>query len=563
MRNTSRLRSLALLRHELDRYAVFTAAAAFTLCAAGVATNEVELPGGTLTLALFPAGLLAADLLRPGNLLGRELRGAAGWSAMVLVAFELVPFLISSPLVALGLPLAVGLAILIAKFPATATVLALFFSAILGSFQAFLGFGAQPVVDVILVGIWLVLLGRVILGRPYGFAVWPAILGCGLYVGLTIVDMVTADDLGLAWFGFRTSVWYMLAFFALAYAGWSRKTYRRIAYGFVAVAAIVGAYATLRWVIGPAGVERSLATFTANGINVNPVDGHLRTVGSFLTGHQLAFWTAFMAPFCVAVALLAGGRRQLLALGATGLCILAMIASEARGPIAGFVIGVIVVLGLYQVSRAYPGFKAGIAMLAIGAVAVTGGAVVALEASDPDRLERYTNILDPESDATFIGRQIKWEQILPAIEDRPFGHGLGSGGAAQQAVGENLEVSSIVIDNSYLMIAYEQGVFVLALFGVAVLGLLVSLAVAAVRTPSREAAALGMGACGTLVSMLVSFYTGPYIETPAVVSGWLIVGLGLSYFVARDIPEEAPATEPARAPAIGPSREAFPAPGQI
>ncbi len=556
MRNFSRLRSLALLRHQLDRYVVFTAAAIFTLIATGVDTGEFVLPGGTLTLALFPAGLLAIDLFRTEHLLERELRGAAIWSLMVLVAFQLVPFLTSSPLVALGLPLMLGLAVLIAKLPATATVLLVLASAVLGSFEAFLGFGGGPLIDGIMLGIWLVLVARVVLGRPYEFVIWPAVLGCGLYAMLTIIDLATAADRGLAWYGFRTTLWYMLVLFALAYVGWPRATYRRIAFGLVAVAAIVGGYATLRWVIGPAGPERELAMFTGNGINVNPVDGHLRTVGSFQTGHQLAFWTAMMTPFCIAMALGAHGRRRAFAVTAAGLCVLGLIASEARGPAAGLVLGALVVLGLYHVSRAYPGFKAGLVTLAVGAVAAVAVGAAVLSDSDPARFERYANILNPGDDATFIGREIKWDQIVPAIEEQPFGHGLGTGGQGQLSIGDNFELSSIVIDNSYLMIAYEQGVFVLAVFGVAILGLLVSLAVAAIRTRSREAAVLGMGACGTLVSMLVSLYTGPYIETPPVLAGWLIVGLGLSYFVAREAPAEAPEPEritvglpPAGAPA--------------
>jgi hypothetical protein len=538
MSESGRLKSLLALRHQLDRFAVFTATAIFTLVAAAVATNEVGLPGGVVTLSLYPLALVAADSLRPHSLLRGELRGAAAWSLLVLVAFELLPFILSSALVAAGIPLAIVVAVLTAKYPAAATVLAAFVSAILGTVQAFIGIGPGPLVDVLLVGIWLVLLGRIVAGRPYDFVVWPAIIGCAFYAAVTVFDMVTADDLGLAWFGFRTTVWYLLAMFALAYVGWPRETYRRIAIGLVGVAAIVAGYATVRWVIGPAGPERALAEFSGGGINIHPIDKHLRTVGSFLTGHQLAFWCAFMAPFCVAIVLWARGWRRLLAVGGTALCILAMIASEARGPLPGFVIGTVVVLGIYQFSRAYPGFKAGIAVLALTTVAAVGGTVFVLGETDPERLDRYANILDPEDDPTFIQRQLKWEQVLPAIEDRPFGHGLGTGGSGQETVGSTVQLSELNIDNSYLMIAYEQGFILMAVFVAAVLALLVSLAVASIRTRSREAAAFGMGACGTLISVMISCYTGLYIEVIPIASAWLIVGLGLSHFVARERPQE-------------------------
>jgi hypothetical protein len=367
------------------------------------------------------------------------------------------------------------------------------------------------------------------------------VLACALYLGLGIIDMVTADNFALAWFGFRTTLWYMLAFLAIAYAGWTRETYRKIAFGLVVVAGIIGGYATLRWAIGPAGPERDLASVTAGGLNIDPVTKELRTVGSFQTGHQLAFWTALMAPLCAAAALWLTGRRRAVAVGAASLCVTGMIASGARGPVAGFVLGLLAVLGLYVLARAYPGFKPRLAAFVVCSIAAVATLGVVLDSTDPHRLDRYTNILDPGSDPTFIGRQVKWDQIVPEIEERPFGHGLGSGGAGQLVAGEDIELSTLVIDNSYLMIAYEQGLLVLVLFGIAMLALLVTLATAAVRTRSREAAALGMGACGTLVSLLVSFYTGPYIESPPIATAWVVVGLGLSYFVARAEPAPAPA----------------------
>ena len=550
MSESGRLKSLLALRHELDRFAVFTATAIFTLIAAASATNGLEVPGGVVTLALYPLALLAIDSLMAHDLLQRELRGAAGWSVLVLVAFEVLPLILSSALLAAGIPFAIVVGVLTAKYPASATVLAAFVSAVLGTVQAFVGIGPGPLVDVILVGIWLVVLGRVVVGRPHDFVVWPALLGCAFFIAMTVIDMVTADDLGLAWYGFRTTVWYMLALFALAYAGWSRETYRRIAIGFVAVAAVVAAYATFRWVVGPAGPERELAELSGGGINVDPIDKHVRTVGSFLTGHQLAFWAAFTAPFCLAVALWASGWRRMLAIGAIGLCVLAMVASEARGPLPGFVAGAVVVLTLYQFSRAYPGFKAGIALLALVTTAVVSGTVFVLGETDPERLDRYANIVTPGDDPTFIQRELKWEQVLPAIEDRPFGHGLGTGGSGQATVGSTVELSEINIDNSYLMIAYEQGLFAMVIFVVVLLALLVSLAVAVLRTRSREGAAFGMGACGTLVALLVSFYTGLYIEVIPIASAWMIVGLGLSFFVARRRSPEQDVQLPGRRPRL-------------
>jgi len=532
---------LLRLTRELDRYALFVATAAFTLVATAEATGGIEIPGGTLTLCLYPAALLAMDGLRTGDLLSRELRACAAWSLLVPVAFVLVPRLTASGLVAVGMPIAIGAGFLTAKRPAAAVVIAMLLTGIGGTFQAYLGLSPSPLIDLALAAIWIVVLARIVLGRPYEFVAWPAILGCCLYFGLTIVDLATSDQIGVAWFGFHTTVWFMLAFVAMAYAGWSRETYRRIAIGFVGVTALLAGYATLRWAIGPSGAEAELATIAGGGINVDPIDKHLKTVGTFNTAHQLAFWAAFMGPFCAAVALWATGWRRLMALLGVVLCVSAMAASEARAPLVGFVVGLAVVLLLHQAARAFPGFKGGILALAVAGVAVVGGGALALSASDPAELARYTRILEPNSDPTFIQRQLKWDQVMQEVDDHPFGKGLGTGGAGASR-SPYVELSTFNIDNSYLKIAYEQGLLVMALFVAAILALLARMAVGSMRTLSREGAALAFGACGTLASMLVSFYTGLYIEVPAVLAGWLVVGLGLSHLVTREAAETAPAS---------------------
>lgn len=530
---THRLEALLRLRYALDRFAIFAATAAFTVVAFAAYGGDLELPGGSFLLVLYPLALVAADQLRPASSVARELRIAAVWSGIVLGAFWITPVLLEFPIIMAGAPFALIGSLLVAKLPAAATVVTVFLTAILGTFQAFIGIPLSPAIDAGLAALWIVLLGRVIIGRPYHFQIWPAVLGAGLYVLITLLDFAVADDFGVAWYGFRTTIWYMLAFVALAYAGFSRETYRRIALGFVLVTVVVAAYAVFRWIVGPAGAERTLAMFSGGGINIDPIDKHLKVVGSFLTGHQLAFWSAFMAPFCAAFALWATGWRRALALAAVGLCILAMIASEARGPLVGFVVGLALVLALYQFSRAYPGVKALIVVLVILGVGGLSAGIFALGETDPDRLERYARILTPTEDPTFIQRELKWEQILGAIDDEPLGHGLGTGSSQGSMSGRFLQASAINIDNSYLKIAYEQGVIVMALFVAAMLGLLASLAVASLRTRRREAAAMGFGACGALASMLVSFYTGLYIEAAPVLAGWFIVGLGLAYFVAR------------------------------
>ena len=161
------------------------------------------------------------------------------------------------------------------------------------------------------------------------------------------------------------------------------------------------------------------------------------------------------------------------------------------------------------------------------------GGLIGLSAADPERADRFETILDPANDLAFEDRQLKWEQVLDSVEENPLGRGLGTAGSGQAAAGDTIELADFNVDSSYLKIAYEQGLFVMVLFAVTAGGLLLSLVFGSLRTSSKEAAALGLGAAGVLLSVLVSFYTGMYIETTPIIGAWIIVGLGLSHFVAR------------------------------
>jgi len=51
-----------------------------------------------------------------------------------------------------------------------------------------------------------------------------------------------------------------------------------------------------------------------------------------------------------------------------------------------------------------------------------------------------------------------------------------------------------------------------------------------VTTARPGRAALAIGAAGTLVSMLVLFFVGDYVEGLPALAGWLLVGLGVGQF---------------------------------
>jgi riboflavin transporter FmnP len=91
-------------------------------------------------------------------------------------------------------------------------------------------------------------------------------------------------------------------------------------------------------------------------------------------------------------------------------------------------------------------------------------------------------------------------------------------------------VAATGLDSSYLKIGIEQGPIVMVLFITALLALLVGLAVRAIATPDPTAAALGIGACGTVVALLVFFYTGFYVEHLQTLSAWLLIGIGAAQF---------------------------------
>src|SRR5205807_1598445 len=146
-------------------------------------------------------------------------------------------------------------------------------------------------------------------------------------------------------------------FLMFAYAGWSRATYERIARGVVVVASLVGAYATVRWLVGPSGIERDHAVAVSGPYDY--VDGHLRVFGPFSSGHTLAAWTAVAIPFCLAIALWLRGWWRFLAGVACVLCAFALLASEVRVGLAGAGLGVFTVVALYQLSRGFRGLHLG------------------------------------------------------------------------------------------------------------------------------------------------------------------------------------------------------------
>ena len=172
--------------------------------------------------------------------------------------------------------------------------------------------------------------------------------------------------------------------------------------------------------------------------------------------------------------------------------------------------------------------------IVVAVVAPGGAGAFALTLGDKsDSGTRYHAILDPESDSSYQARLVKWRTALDDIDRAPFGHGLGTTGPVQVRYGEFRTIGADEVDNSYLKIAYEQGIVVMAFFMVTLLVLLTELIRHAVWTRAPGGALATTAAAGTLVAMLVEFLAGVHIDRLAILVGWVIVGLGIAHYATE------------------------------
>lgn len=471
-----------------------------------------------LPLAVGLALLLWRHPLTPAQrvaLAGTTVIGAAYYAAIIVFP---------NPLYALVVPAAVVMAMLCARQPVVAVGTLLFCTGAFGSLQAFFDFSAPQLSDLVLVGLWLSAGWTWLTAPRRDLPITPALAVLAAYLVISLIEVLVADSRVAAVQSFRGQNWYLAVVILLAVAPWTASTRTRMVHVATAVGLAIGAYATLRWVIGPAGVEEAAAAQYPN----NFLDDELRPVGSFATAKELAAWTAIVAPFLMGVALTNRGSLRLIAFLATALCVIGMLAADVRAGTAAAVPAVIVVVALYQVAQAFRGRRG--PLVAVTIMIALAGSVVAFAITlgdKPDTRERYTNILDPQRDASYQARLVKWRTALDDIEREPLGHGLGSAGRAQQRYGATTNVSSDSIDSSYLKVAYEQGfVIMIVLAGGLVLLLLTLVKGAAIET-DPAAAGPALAAAGALVSMLLLFWVGSYIEGLPALGGWLLVGIGI------------------------------------
>lgn len=488
-------------------------------------------PGPLFLAALIGPLVLAVIAAVIGRHLPAGVGAALGLMLLSVATLVMTTVILFAPLLAAALPIAAVSGAVVGRHPVPAVIATFVLTGTYGTLTAYGDLPSGQTVDVLLTGLWVgALWGWFVSRHDSADRLWltPGVVCLGVYLAFSFGAALVADQTypGLWWF--RASAWYLAAALLVAYAPWPEHLRTRIVRGVVVVALCVGGYASLRWLIGPSEAERDLALRLANNLR----EGDLRPVGSFTSSKELSAWCAIVGPFCFAVALFTRGRLRILASFALLALVVGMLGADVRAGPTAIVAGLCTALALFAVARALPGgTKAAIGSVAVLVVALAGTASFALTVGGrEDTGRRYGAILSPGGDASVEGRVFKWRAALDDIDRRPFGNGAGTAGRTQAKFGRFRTVGGLDIDNSYLKMAYEQGLPILLLWAAGVLLTLAAIATRATSTTDPLRAAVGVGACATLASMLALFLIGDYIEGLPALAGWILVGLGLGQF---------------------------------
>jgi hypothetical protein len=429
-------------------------------------------------------------------------------------------------------PLAVAGAYACTRWPVFAVVSLFVLTGLANPLQAYFSLPARSVTNFALLSLWLGVIWAFTRTSDTRTWLWPGVLFPGLYLLLTALEIFIAPDFDAGFKSFQLAAFSISAFLLLALAPWPSATFRRIAQGVVAVALAVGLYGLFRFATGPSGEEQALARGALAGL---PKGTELRFFGSFPTAQQLANWCATMVPFVLAIALVWRGKWGLAAAAAAGLGAFLLIAADVLTGVFALIAGLAVTLLLFGLAPAIPGGRRlAAAVLTVAAIALTASVGYTLTIAGSERSEsKFSKLLDPTSDHTFQRRQDRWTEALAEIDEHPFGQGLGTVGAASARRTEIEPSVTPQLDSSYLKIALEQGMAVMVLFVLSLITLFVGLAQRVLTTTDPQRAALGMGACGALTSLMVLFFAGLYIDHLQALSGWLLVGIGVAQFTSR------------------------------
>lgn len=488
-----------------------------------------------LVLLLLLPGTLVLRLLISRRPAGHVIGPATGLIAIGAMALILAPALARSPLVAL-LPLAIVIpGVIVARFPAAATILTFAASGTYGTVEAYTGVSASALADTAVTGLWVALIGGLLFKqRREAYVLTPGVLAVCAFIALSVVVMPFAPEQQDAFNTLRLSVFHMSVFLVIAYWAWTPRAEDRIVKAILLVALVVGAYATLRWAIGPGAKEEDLITAGGDGARYNKLEGGDDKVqGSLPNGQELGLWTSIVLPFCVASALALRGWVRLVAALAVPFCLIGLLGSGQRTGVIAVVAGVLVVLVLNQAARAFPGARLGTAGAAIVALMVCGAFLFAAVADTPEKAERYRSILTPGQDYPLQERLFKWSNAFADIDGYPFGRGLGTTGSGSGDLQRFSGNAAHEVDNSYVAIAYEQGTWVMIFFILALALVLMGLVRAAIWSKVRSSAILAIGASGTLTAVMIEFVGNLFLRRTGMLAAWVIIGLGIAQTATR------------------------------
>jgi hypothetical protein len=471
---------------------------------------------------------------------------ACGLAWALVAALFLTPVFTSSVQSAAVVPAIFVSAWLTHRYPATTLVTMFVLCSAYGSIQAFLNVSPGQLVDLLLVGLWVGIAGRLVLGHPRtGVRPTLSVVLISAFLVMTFGALLMTEGSNLE--AFRFFGWHLSALVLVALGPFDDRTFERVGRAMALVILAVGAYATYRWAVGqPAEQEAELILGVQGGLQYDTVgtgsNAERKLIGSFPDGAELGLWTACTIPFLLAMVVGARGHIRLASMAALPLTVIAMFGSNQRNAAAAVAVGAFVIIVIHLLSRGFPGPRLGVALIAV-VVAVTS--VVALYPrviDNPEKRERYERLLRPAEDPSVQERFRKWGKVISQLRGHPFGFGLGTGHPS--AFGQRLiRPGADEIDSSYFKVAFEQGLFVAAFFLVALLVLLVELLRHAVWSRAPGTSAMTTAAAGTLVSMMVEFLGGIHVDNLATMTGWMIVGLGVAQY-ARDRAEPAQRPEP-------------------
>ena len=458
-----------------------------------------------VTLAAFAAGFVVA---------GAFLAGVEGAPEISLVA--------------LAIPAAIGLTLLALRRPVVAVTTVFVLMAFSGFIEVNMGIPARPPIYVLLSAIAAAtLISYAVTVRTKRATIWPGVIVLFVFVLYAAVHIPFAETLEVGGRGFLLGPSFILVFFAIAYARWTDQTRWRIFQALIVVALITGAYALFRLIVGPTAAEQNIARLSAG------IQGDLALFGSLPNRVQLGGFSAILTPAMLAAALTTTGRWRLASIAAFGLIVVALFGSQVRIALVAAVIGIAVVIVLFQASRAFSTGKYALTSLAVAGLLVTGALGYALTISDsPAKEERFSRILNPGADYSFQQRLKKWEEAVDQINREPLGQGLGTAGTAQRRFSRLVRLDNFYVDNSYLQLGIQLGYPGVLLLVTGCVLILWLLAKSAILTTDKRRATLGIAGSAALVTWLADLVGGNNLELWGAVLLWILLGVTAGAFVS-------------------------------